>query len=82
MDEFNMQMIVDAVNNHPLVSYYIAVAAIIWPMIKIFNRAGFSPKPVAWLFLPFLGYLVTLGYLVFRPWPSLPPRVKKVKVKA
>lgn len=67
------------VNAHPVLSYYIAMGAIAWPMVRIFMRAGFSPRPVLWLALPFLGYLVTLGYLVFRPWPVLPPRVKKAR---
>lgn len=55
---------------NPLVQYYIAVLVMLWPMMKIFRRAGFSPVYAGWLAVPMLGYIVCAGILTFKKWPQ------------
>lgn len=55
----------------PVWQYYLSVLIGLWPVARIFRRAGFSPWLAAFLFIPMLGYVVCAGLLTFRRWPLL-----------
>lgn len=57
-------------NPEALIAYYLFVATIIYPAVRIFRRAGQGPFPAALLFVPYVGLTLAVAHLALRPWPS------------
>lgn len=55
----------------PFVKYYLSALIGIYPLQRIFRRAGFAPFHAAVLLVPFLGYVIAAGMLALRKWPVL-----------
>ncbi|WP_448203618.1 hypothetical protein [Azospirillum sp. sgz302134] len=45
-------------------------AAAVWPLMRIFRRAGFAPWWALLIFLPVVGLVAVLGILTVRRWPA------------
>jgi len=43
---------------------------IIWPVWRIFNRAGLNPVLALLLFVPFIGWFAVLAILGLSRWPA------------
>lgn len=56
--------------SNSVTQYYIFSAIMLWPMARIFMRAGFAPWWAALLAVPMVGYLLCAGLLTFRKWPA------------
>jgi hypothetical protein len=50
-------------------------ALVIWPLIRIFRRAGLSSWPVVFVIIPVFGTAIVGSVLAFKRWPLVPPRV-------
>ncbi len=46
----------------------------VWPLMRIFRRAGFAPWWAFVIFVPVVGYIGVLGLLTLRRWPARPDR--------
>ncbi len=53
----------------------------VWPLSRIFVRAGLAPGWAALVFVPVVGMLLTIAVLGLKRWPLL-PRVPKPPRKA
>ena len=42
----------------------------LWPLMRIFRRAGFAPWWALLIFVPVVGYVGVLGLLTLRRWPA------------
>ncbi len=49
---------------------YLAAALFVIPTWRIMRRAGFRPAWTLLLFAPCIGYIATLMFLAYRPWPN------------
>ncbi len=56
--------------SNSVTQYYIFVLIMLWPMARIFRRAGFAPWWAAVLAVPMMGYLLCAGLLTLRRWPA------------
>ncbi len=66
----------------PMIFSYLAFAGFIFlPFLNIYRRAGLNPLNALWLFLPYSGLFIAMGYLAFKRWPVEPEKVKKRKKK-
>ncbi len=63
----------------PFVKYYLSALVILYPLIRIFRRAGLPPVYAITVLVPFIGYIVAVAVLALQRWPVLPPRVSKAK---
>ncbi|ALJ34173.1 hypothetical protein D9623_00855 [Azospirillum brasilense] len=59
-------------------------AAAVWPLMRIFRRAGFSPWWALVIFVPVIGLVGVLGLLTVRRWPARvlvdgPARTRKAR---
>lgn len=52
----------------PLVKYYISAVLAAYPVVRIYKRAGVGPAGVAWLVVPFGGFILTTAHLAFKRW--------------
>ncbi len=52
-----------------LASYLVGAVILIYPLWRIFSRAGFKPALAFIIFLPYLGSLVVVLVLAFARWP-------------
>lgn len=68
---------IEEILKQPLWQYYISVALVMAPTVRIFGRAGFKPYPALLLLVPKVGYIFCAAYLVFLKWPRLPVQEKK-----
>lgn len=57
--------------------YYAVALLMVWPLVRIFRRAGLSPFFAAALIVPMVGLTVVAGILALKPWPAVPPLVFK-----
>lgn len=55
----------------PIWQYYMAVAVLMAPVIRIFMRAGMHPLWSFLLFIPVVGYIACAMALALRKWPVL-----------
>lgn len=46
--------------------------AFLFPLQRIFKRAGLNKAWLAALVLPFLGHAIVFGYMAFKTWPHQP----------
>jgi hypothetical protein len=53
-----------------MLDYYIPTLIIIYPIWKIFLRAGFSPYLSLVTLVPYLGWLIAALILAFGQWPA------------
>lgn len=44
---------------------------IVFPLWKIFSKAGKNPALALFVFIPFIGFLLVGLLLAFSPWPSV-----------
>ncbi len=57
-----------------LLMYFLVVGVfIIYPLWRIFRRAGLDPVLSLLIFVPFFGVLMVSGLLAFRRWPATEP---------
>lgn len=56
---------------HPFVAYYLSAALVVFPVARIFMRAGFKGWWAAFLAAPFVGFILCLAVLTFKRWPLL-----------
>ncbi len=47
--------------------------AALYPLIRIFRRAGLPAWPVAFLVVPIVGFAIVGSYLAFQRWPNIAP---------
>lgn len=57
---------------HPLALHAILAVLALWPLARIFCRAGFNPAWSALVLVPFVGLALAGSALVFQKWPHLP----------
>lgn len=50
--------------------YYMAVAVMMMPVLRIFIRAGLKPYWALLLLVPWVGYIFCACALAFRKWPA------------
>jgi hypothetical protein len=55
----------------PLVQYYISVALVMAPAVRIFMRAGLKPWIALLLLAPYVGPVLCAACLAFMKWPRL-----------
>jgi len=71
-------------DNAFLVNWLLTSLLLIWPLGRIFARAGLPNWYAAVVLVPGIGVLLALGLLVFNKWPTLPPppppRLRKERV--
>lgn len=65
----------------PLWAYYIAVALMMAPVVRIFMRAGLRPHYALLLLVPLLGFVLAPCALAFQKWPAAAPLVLKKREK-
>ena len=51
--------------------------AALYPLIRIFRRAGLNPWPAVFVFVPVAGFAVVGSILAFTRWPNIAPRRPK-----
>jgi hypothetical protein len=49
----------------------------LYPLFRIFRRAGLAPWPTLLVLIPVVGWPVVGSVLAFRRWPSVAPRNPK-----
>lgn len=54
----------------PGLSLFLFNIAAVWPLMRIFRRAGFSPWWALVIFVPVIGLIGVLGLLTMRRWPA------------
>lgn len=54
---------------NPINAYYFSALLMVWPVGRIFIRAGFSAGYTAYLLVPAMGHIICLGVLTFKSWP-------------
>ena len=62
----------------PLIEISLTGLIILWPLWRIFRRAGFHPAWSLLIFLPGLGWLIIYLVLAFRTWPALRTDADKI----
>ena len=55
-------------------NFWVGLAAL-YPLIRIFRRAGLDPWPAVFVFVPVIGFAIVGSILAFKPWPRIAPRV-------
>ncbi|MBI1215024.1 MAG: hypothetical protein GC185_04295 [Alphaproteobacteria bacterium] len=65
--------------SHPLPAYYISIAMVMAPAVRILRRAGLKTWYVATLLVPFFGCVILPAMLALNNWPALPVRPKRKK---
>ena len=50
---------------------------VIYPLWRIYERTGLNPLLALLIFLPGIGWLLTLLPLAFMDWPNQPPRRRR-----
>ena len=65
----------------PIGQYYISVALVLIPMLRIFMRAGLKPYWGLGLLVPWAGYVICAVALGFNNWPKVAPLVLKKREK-
>jgi hypothetical protein len=63
----------DVANNPLLVNVLVGLAAL-YPLFRIFRRAGLPPWPALLVLIPVVGLPAVGSVLAFQRWPSVPPR--------
>lgn len=58
----------------PLIIHFIMAAAALWPLLRLFRRAGLPPFGAFLILVPMIGPALVASVLVFRKWPNLPPK--------
>ncbi len=55
---------------HPAIArYYVSVVLVLFPTLRIFRRTGVGVWPVAFLLIPYVGYIFSAAALVAVKWP-------------
>jgi len=67
--------------SQPLWQYYLSVAIVMLPAVRIFMRAGVNPAWSLALLFPWVGYVVCAVVLGFNHWPKASPLVLKKREK-
>lgn len=65
----------------PIWAYYIAVALMMAPVVRIFMRAGLRRYWALLLLLPLAGFIFAACALAFQKWPAAEPLVLKKREK-
>jgi hypothetical protein len=60
-----------ALLHRPLWQYYISVALVMLPTLRILARAGFKPWSALLLFVPHVGYVFCAAYMALNRWPGM-----------
>ncbi len=67
-----------------LFNWLVTSLLMIWPLGRIFTRAGLPGWHAAVVLVPGIGVLLALVLLVFNKWPTMPapppPRLRKQRV--
>ena len=53
-----------------LISAILVGLVLIYPLWRIFSRAGLAPALSLFVFVPFVGGLIVLAVLAFSRWPA------------
>jgi hypothetical protein len=53
-----------------LLEHFIAFAVVVYPVWRIYARAGLNPALSLFLAIPFLGWFLVLGILTYAKWPA------------
>jgi len=54
---------------------------LVYPLMRIFERAGLGKMSALLIFIPALGSLITLALLAFRNWPTLITRTEQEQIR-
>ncbi len=79
MDSLNA--LFDSIGLPQPVGYHLLAALFfLWPLARLFQRAGLRPWPASLaLLIPFIGPAIALSALVFQRWPVMPaPPAKRI----
>lgn len=72
-----LQDIITLIQTDIIWRYYALALLIVWPLARIFRRAGLSPFYALALVVPMVGLTVAAGILALQKWPAVPPLVLK-----
>jgi hypothetical protein len=68
---------------HPLLQILLAHLLLIWPVIRLYQRAGLSPwwalLLMASVLVPLLGVMLVAAHLALNKWPKFPDPPKPPK---
>lgn len=55
---------------HPGLVLFLFNILTLWPLVRVYRRAGLSPWLALLVFVPVLGLTLVLGLLTLRRWPA------------
>ncbi len=58
----------------PLGVHLVVAIAALYPLARIFRRAGLPIWPAFTIAIPLVGFAVAASVLAFKPWPAVRPR--------
>ena len=68
-------------SKQPIWAYYIAVALMMAPVVRIFMRAGLRAHYALLLLVPLVGFVLAACALAFQKWPAAEALVLKKREK-
>ena len=63
--------------SNPCFLYWAFAVLSLFPLWRLYRRAGLNPFPALTVFIPLIGFAVALSFLGYPRWPAVPVRVKK-----
>ncbi len=69
------------ISQQPVWAYYIAVALMMAPTVRVFMRAGLRSYWALLLLVPLVGFIIAAAALAFQKWPAAEPLVLKKREK-
>ncbi len=68
-------------SKQPIWAYYIAVALMMAPVVRIFMRSGLRAHYALLLLVPLVGFILAACALAFQKWPAVEALVLKKREK-
>ncbi len=69
------------ISRQPIWAYYITVALMMAPAVRVFMRAGLRSYCALLLLVPLVGFVIAACALAFQKWPAAEPLVLKKREK-
>src|SRR3546814_20250454 len=66
--------------SRPLLAHTVAALVALWPLHRVYRRAGLAPWPAFLVLIPIFGVPAAFTRLAFIRWPVLPPPPPQSKI--